>query len=229
MLTADPSPSLVGSTRHHGLDFLVVDAEQTGVTAAVCAPIVSALQGSSTRVAVRVPDLEDRTLVEYANTGADELVLPQIRSVAQLEQAHAATRFPPDGWRSRQVSPASAFGQDFSRAPRLTPLIETVEAVEQLDGLLSSGYCAAVWIGPNDLGDDYARRGAGREALDSAITEILEKGRAHGVPVGMPAVTQDDIDRAYDRGAGMCAVYWEKWIGRLLQGLRQSVRTGDES
>ncbi|HEX6870048.1 MAG TPA: hypothetical protein VF163_03030, partial [Micromonosporaceae bacterium] len=76
LLTAAPDRLLVALAAQAGLAFVVLDAEQTSLDPRRCAEVVALLAGTGTEVLVRVPDLTELTLVSYANTGADELVLP---------------------------------------------------------------------------------------------------------------------------------------------------------
>ncbi|GAP58742.1 hpch/Hpai aldolase [Arthrobacter sp. Hiyo1] len=93
LITAEPTPTLLSVVAYRNLDFVVLDAEQTTLTLQQCADAVQRLSGANTRVAVRVPDLDDMTLVAFANTGVDEIVLPRVRHPKELERAYRATRF----------------------------------------------------------------------------------------------------------------------------------------
>jgi 2-keto-3-deoxy-L-rhamnonate aldolase RhmA len=220
LLTSEPDRLLVGVARQCGLDFVVLDAEQTPLEPRRCAEVVQALAGSTTDVVVRVPDLTAQTLVTYANTGADELLLPQVRNVEELEAARRALSYPPIGTRPRQVSPASWYGTDFTGAPRLSVLVETVDALDRLADIARSGIVASAWFGPTDLADDLLRsRPADVERLEELIDEAVAVLRAHGVPVGLPAKDAAGARAAFARGAAECSVYWEKWLLELLGGL----------
>lgn len=225
LLTAEPSRLLLSQAVLAGLDFVVLDAEQTGLDARECSAAVLSLSGSDTEVVIRVPDLDERTLVTFANTGAHELLLPQVRQLSQLEAAYRATRFPPDGTRSRQVSAASSFGTDFSRPPRLSVLIETVEAVEAAEQLASCRWIDSAWIGPTDLSDDIARQrpvdaGSVERTVRDVVTTFLERGASIGLPAGDAA----GVKAAFERGADRVAVYWERHVGSALADMAAAAR-----
>ena len=220
VLTAAPDRLLISQIAQAGLGFVVLDAEQTGLAADRCAEVVLGLAGSGVEVSVRVPDLSPQTLVTYANTGAAELLLPQVRTLAEVEAAHQATRFPPAGARSRQVSYASRFGTDFSAAPRIAVLMETVDAIENAASFAASGLVEAAWFGPTDLADDLRLARPGEE---SHVHELVDKAlavfRAHCVTVGLPAADASGVAAAFARGADACSVYWEKCQLGVLTGL----------
>ncbi|GAA1024508.1 MULTISPECIES: aldolase/citrate lyase family protein [Amycolatopsis] len=220
VLTAEPDRLLISQIAQAGLGFVVLDAEQTTLSADRCADVVLALAGSGVDVSVRVPDLSPQTLVTYANTGVTELLLPQVRTLAEIEAAHRATRFPPAGTRSRQVSRASRYGTDFSGAPRIAVLVETADAVEQAASFAKSGLVDSAWFGPTDLADDVRinRPGSASEVAE-LIDQALGVFREHGVPVGLPAADAAGVAAAFARGADACSVYWEKCLLSVLGGL----------
>ncbi|WP_051166434.1 aldolase/citrate lyase family protein [Amycolatopsis orientalis] len=225
VLTAEPDRLLITQIAQAGLGFVVLDAEQTTLSADRCADVVRALAGSGVEVSVRVPDLAPQTLVTYANIGVTELLLPQVRTLAEIEAAHRATRFPPAGTRSRQVSYASRYGTEFSGAPRIAVLVETVDAVEQAASFAESGLVGAAWFGPTDLADDLR---ANRPEAVSRLPELIDRAlgvfREHGVPVGLPAADAAGVAAAFARGADACSVYWEKCLLNVLRGLTEAGR-----
>ncbi|MET4618609.1 2-keto-3-deoxy-L-rhamnonate aldolase RhmA [Arthrobacter sp. 2762] len=219
IITADPTPTLLALLAHAEVDFLVLDAEQTGISIRACGDVVQRLAGTGVRVAVRVPDLEPNTLVAFANTGVGEIVLPQVRTVDQLEQAYEATRYAPMGSRPHQVTPASSFGMDYSFSPLLTVLFETAEAVQRVKEFVDSEAFGGGWVGPTDLAADLRRHGEERpEALQEAIQRVVDIVAGAGCSIGVPAPAMADAATVFSRGADRCAVYWEKEVAAMLTG-----------
>jgi len=218
MITADPSPTLIALIAHEEIDFLVLDAEQTSLTVQRCAEVVQSLAGSRTKVAVRVPELDELTLVSFANTGVDEIVLPRITQVSQLESAWHSVRFPPLGCRPKQASFASKFGQDFSTAPRLTVLFETVEAVAAVDDFVTSEFFDGGWVGPSDLAQDLALIGrSGSDELRIATQTVLDALVAAGHSVGLPAPSIARVAEVHERGVDRVAIYWERELASIIR------------
>lgn len=223
LITADPTPTLLALLAHAKVDFLVLDAEQTGLSVQQCGDVVQRLAGSAVDVAVRVPDLEPNTLVAFANTGVGEIVLPQVRSVEELERAYEVTRYAPEGSRPKQVSQASAFGTDYTQPPRITVLFETAEAVDQVADFAASPVFSGGWVGPTDLAGELHRRGrAHPDALESAIQSVVDALSGAGHSVGLPAPGMQNAASVFARGADRCAVYWERELGSILAGFAAS-------
>lgn len=217
LLTANPTTMLLAQCRLASMDFVILDAEDSGLTVQDCANFVASFAGRGPSVGIRVPNLRAQTLLEFSNTGADELILPQVRTMAEIELAYRVTRFPPVGERPRQASLASGYGTYFTHAPRLTVLIETVDAVNAAAAFAQSELIAGAMIGPTDLADDYAREGAEENgSLDSIIDEIITVFRSADRNIGLPASDNAGISRVFDRGANRCAVYWEKSVRSTL-------------
>jgi len=226
LLTAEPSPLLLDQAALTGIGFVVLDAEQTALTPQSCATAVRQLAGCATRVCVRVPDLAPATLVTFANTGAAELVLPQVRSLADVEQAWRSVHYPPAGNRPRQPSPGSRYGSDWSRAPELSVIVETVEAVEVAEELAASPLVCGAWLGLTDLREDLARHGREGE-LDAAVEHVFTRFAAAGASLGLPAADAAAARAGFERGAARCLVYWETHLRGVLGSL--SAATADEA
>ncbi|ALE04903.1 hypothetical protein AL755_04320 [Arthrobacter sp. ERGS1:01] len=217
LLTADPTPTLLAIIAHTGMDFVILDAEQTSLTVHQCAGAVQQLRGTGVRVSVRVPDLEANTLVAYANTGAQALVLPHLRHVEELERAAEAVRYAPEGRRSRQVSFASGFGSDFGEPPALSVLFETVDAVDHAADFAASEAFGGGWLGTTDLLSDLQRTGrADGNAVDKAVQHVVDTVRGAGHSIGLPAPSSARADEAFARGADRCVIYWERELASLL-------------
>ncbi|NUS59265.1 MAG: hypothetical protein HOV66_31060 [Streptomycetaceae bacterium] len=216
LVTTDTGPLLLNHVRLAGLPFLVLDAEHTGLTPARCAEAVRALSMSDTRVCVRVPDGSPATLAEFVNTGADEIVLPRVLCMADIEEAAAALRYAPEGLRSRAPSAANGYGENW-KVPALSVIIETVDAVDAAAKIATSDLICRAWLGLADLRGDLARQRPD-EPLDEIVDELLRTfaDRELVVPVARP----DAAAEMYRRGARSCYLYWDKYLHRVLGEFR---------
>lgn len=217
LITADPTPTLLNLLAYQSIDFVVLDAEQTSLTLEQCARVAQNLRATDVTVAVRVPDLDELTLVSFANTGVDEIVLPQVRRLSQLEHAVRVTRFPPSGTRPRQASFATAFGQEFSHLPRITVLFETVDAVDRVDEFLASEHFDGGWVGPSDLAADLSAHGrGGAEAVRSATKAVVDAVATSEKSIGVPAPSIARAFEVFESGADRSAVYWERELASMM-------------
>ena len=115
---------------------------------------------------VRVNPIYDwsREEIEAALTaGADTLMLPYFRTAQQAEQFLSMV-----GGRARTIL-----------------LVETPEAVETLDEILSLPGISECHIGLNDLHLGYGRKFMFELLADGTVDAIAEKFKAHGIPFGI--------------------------------------------
>lgn len=141
---------------HQGFDSLTVDM-QHGVVDYQTA--VTMLQAISTTLVVplaRVPWNDPGFVMKVLDAGAYGIICPMINTRAQAEALVRASRYPPRGYRSWGPVRASLYaGTDYGDHANdellVIPMIETVEALENLDEILSVPGVDAIYVGPSDL------------------------------------------------------------------------------
>lgn len=120
---------------------------------------------------VRVNPIYDwsREEIEAAlAAGADTLMLPYFRTAQQAEQFLSMV-----GGRARTIL-----------------LVETPEAVENLDEILSLPGIGECHIGLNDLHLGYGRKFMFELLADGTVDAIAEKFKAHGIPFGIGGIAR---------------------------------------
>src|SRR5215470_15653321 len=141
---------------HQGFDSLTVDMQhgvvdyQTGV---------SMLQGISTTGVIpfaRVPWNDPARLMKILDAGAYGVICPMINTREQAEALVQACKYPPRGFRSWGPVRASLYmGTDYGDHANddviVMPMIETAEALKNLDDILSVPGVDAIYVGPSDL------------------------------------------------------------------------------
>jgi 4-hydroxy-2-oxoheptanedioate aldolase len=206
---------------HQGWDSLTVDL-QHGVLDYQTA--VTLLQAVSTTEAVplaRVPWNEPGIIMKMLDAGCYGIICPMINSRADAETFVGACRYPPAGYRSSGPIRALLYGgADYYSHADETVLtiaqIETSEAVENLEDILSVPRLDAVNIGPADLGVTLGlapQLDSEEPALLAAIDTILETAEARGVYAGIHTLSPDYARRMADKGFQMVTVGSD---GRLL-------------
>ena len=108
---------------------------------------------------VRVPWNEPGIIGKALDGGAMGVICPMVNTADQARAFVAACKYPPDGSRSNGPIRAGMYGgassgyQATANAECLAlPMIETREAVANLDAILDVPGVAGVYIGPSDLG-----------------------------------------------------------------------------
>ncbi len=212
-------------------DYIIVDL-QHGVTTFTELPILAqAMRAAGTAPLVRVPWKDPAQIMRALDSGASGVVVPMISSAAEAADAVSACRFPPVGVRSwgpmwgyvRSDGALPPAEQDAGVA--CIVMVETAEAIDDLDAILATEGLDGIYIGPNDLAlaCGYGRA-TYRDDPDVAalIQKIVDACRAAGVPAGLhcsdPQMGSDWIAR----GASMVTVAQD--TGLLADGALEALR-----
>src|SRR5262245_6698631 len=178
---------------HQGFDSLTVDMQhgvvdyQTGVTM---------LQGISTTGVMplaRVPWNDPAILMKTLDAGAYGIICPMISTRAQAEALVQACKYPPRGYRSWGPVRASIYaGADYGDHANddvvVMPMIETAEALKNLDEILSVPGVDAVYVGPSDLSLALGckpRLDQTDPPVVEAQQQIVDACKRHGVVAGI--------------------------------------------
>jgi 4-hydroxy-2-oxoheptanedioate aldolase len=127
------------------------------------------------------------------DAGAYAVICPMINTREDAEKLVAYTHYAPQGTRSYGPVRALLYGgADYPQHANETivtlAMIETVQALDNLDDILSTPGLDAIYIGPSDLSialgckpsfDDLA------PPVAQAVDHILARAQAHGVVAGI--------------------------------------------
>jgi 4-hydroxy-2-oxoheptanedioate aldolase len=178
---------------HLGWDSMVVDMQHGVIDYQM---MVGMLQGISTTAVtpmVRVPWNDPAHIMKALDAGAYGIICPMINSRAECEKFVGACRYAPKGYRSSGPIRAMLYGgPDYQQKADETVLafamIETVEAIQNLDEILSTPELDAVYVGPSDLSITMGLPpGLDKEVPEmmTALKTILDGCRRHGVKAGI--------------------------------------------
>ncbi|MGC4394286.1 HpcH/HpaI aldolase family protein [Hydrogenophaga sp. T2] len=177
---------------HQGWDSLTIDLQHGVVDYAGMVPMLQAISTTNTVPVVRVPWLEPGIIMKTLDAGAYGVICPMVNTRADAEKLVAYTHYAPQGTRS--FGPVRALlygGADYPQHANDTivafAMIETAQALENLDDILATPGLDAIYIGPSDLSlalgckpafDDLDPKAA------EAVQHILNRAKAHGVVAG---------------------------------------------
>lgn len=119
-------------------------------------PMLQAMRASDVVPLVRVPWLEAGTIMKVLDAGSYGVICPMINNRQQAEQLVSFVRYPPEGCRSfgptRAVfSAGTNYVKEANQQILCIAMIETAEAMKNLDEIVSTPGLDAVYIGPADL------------------------------------------------------------------------------
>ena len=163
-----------------GFDSLTVDL-QHGVQDyhSMVACFQAAQLGGVTPMA-RVTSNEPGVIGKALDAGAYGVICPMVNTAKQAEAFVQACKYPPMGARSNgPVRPniyaaPGAYQKTANEETLCLPMIETREAVKNLEAILDVEGVAGVYIGPSDLGFSYGY-GPGMDREEPELLKLLEK------------------------------------------------------
>ena len=188
-----PSGYLAEGAGHQGFNSVTVDLQHGMIGFETAISMLQAISATPAIPMVRAPSCEPEAIMHLLDAGAYGIICPMISSAAEAEAFVAACRYPPDGTRSFGPARGKLFGgPDYFDAANdeimAIPMIETAEAVRNIDDILAVPGVDMIYVGPNDLALDLGEK-PGAELQDSAtskaIAQILERAKAANVPAGV--------------------------------------------
>jgi 4-hydroxy-2-oxoheptanedioate aldolase len=178
---------------NQGFDSLTVDMQHGVIDYQVA---VTMLQGISTTGAMpmaRVPWNDPARLMKILDAGAYGVICPMFNTRAEAEALVRACKYPPRGYRSWGPVRASIYaGADYGDHANddivVMPMIETAEAMKNLDDILSVPGVDGAYVGPSDLSLALGLKPR-LDQTDAPVVEaqqkIAEACKRHGVVAGI--------------------------------------------
>jgi 4-hydroxy-2-oxoheptanedioate aldolase len=178
---------------HQGWDSLTIDMQHGVIDYQAMVTMLQAISTTNTVPVVRVPWLEPGMLMRSLDAGAYGVICPMINTREDAEKLVAYTHYAPQGTRSYGPVRALLYGgADYPQHANETivtfAMIETQQALDNLEEILSTPGLDAIYIGPSDLSialgckpsfDDLA------PPVAQAVDHILARAQAHGVVAGI--------------------------------------------
>jgi 4-hydroxy-2-oxoheptanedioate aldolase len=146
----------------------------------------------------RVPNHEDSTILRFLDRGVQGIIVPHVNTQATAEAVARAARYYPEGHRGSGGGRPHDYGVGVSREEStrwvnaqllVIPMIEEVEAVNNLDTILTVPGVDVLHVASGDLGQSMGNPGAAavRQLMRQAIPKIRAGGKLVGVGGNSPA------------------------------------------
>lgn len=173
---------------------------------------------------------EPGSIMKLLDSGAYGIICPMINTREECEQFVGACRYPPIGYRSFGPTRGRIYGGmdygDHANEEILTiAMIETKEAVENIDEILSVESLDAVFIGSGDLKlslTGKAGHGNNPQIFDDAVNTILESCQKHNIVPGIWCANPDAAKKMKAKGFQFIAVSSDSMI--LMNYAKQMVK-----
>jgi 2-dehydro-3-deoxyglucarate aldolase len=187
-----PSPAVAEILSNAGFDWLFVDLEHSVMDIKDAETILQTVAGRVDCI-LRLPRNDEIWIKKGLDTGAAGIMIPQVNALEDAQRAVRCSKYPPQGTRSVGIARAHGYGTHFQEYIRhandntaVIVQIEHIQAVENIEQILSVEGIDAVFVGPYDLSASMNRMGEldHPEVLD-ALAHVRQACLDHKMPVGI--------------------------------------------
>ncbi len=228
------SPFVAESMANAGFDWVCMDMQHGLLDYNDVKRMLPAISTTDTIPLVRVPWNEPYEIMKVLDAGAYGVIVPLINNAEEAARAVAACRYPPKGMRSfgptRAAMYAGAnYAQEANDEIACIVMIETAEAIENLEEIMSTPGVDGVYIGPADLAFALGLPPAGNtdEPIHvEAVNKIFECSRKHNIAAGIHTMSVEYTQQYLEQGFHMVTLgsdggFMARMARRELKAARQ--------
>jgi 2-keto-3-deoxy-L-rhamnonate aldolase RhmA len=191
----DPgAPSIYAAA---GYDFVFIDMEHGNYSMETVADLIRGAKSAGIAPMIRVPHLETHLISRVLDAGAEGIMVPMTSRREQAEAIVRYSKYTPIGQRGfgaqtgqTDYKPlkAAEFMKEANEHTVIIAQIETQEAIENIDAILSVEGIDVGLIGPNDLSislgiPDQMGSDIVKKAIDKVVETAKKRGKATGIHI----------------------------------------------
>jgi 2-keto-3-deoxy-L-rhamnonate aldolase RhmA len=198
-----------------GFDWVLIDMEHSSLALSDVHNLLNA-GGEKLIKIVRVPGNDEIWIKRVLDLGCDGILVPMVNSAEAAADAVAAAHYPPHGKRSVGVGRAHGYGPGFTKyvAKANTEIIvmlqvEHIDAVKNIDAIVSTPGVSAIFIGPYDLSASMGLAGqVTHTEVMKAIRVVKAKCQEAGVPWGIFSMNPEGLAEHLSDGCtyALCSI-----------------------
>jgi 4-hydroxy-2-oxoheptanedioate aldolase len=214
-----------------GWDSVTVDMQHGVQDYLSCVACFQGMQAAPVTPMVRVPWNEPGIIGKVLDGGAYGVICPMVNTAEQAANLVSYCRYPPQGARSNGPIRAGVYGgagtyqETANQEILVIPMIETQQALDNLEAILDVPGIDGVYIGPSDLGFSLGMvPKLDREEpeilriYDRILKETSKRGIAAGLHNGSPAYAKRMV------GMGFKLVTILNDVGLMVQAAKAAVQ-----
>jgi len=150
----------------HGFDWICIDLEHSTISLDGMKSLISLCEKYKMKSYVRIAEINKAIINKILDAGASGLIVANIKSAKDLKKCCEHAFYYPKGSRGMGLSRAQGYGKKFekyvkkdSKEIEIIPIIESEEAINNLEDILSSQEIKLSMIGPYDLSSSLGEPG----------------------------------------------------------------------
>jgi 4-hydroxy-2-oxoheptanedioate aldolase len=189
-----PSSESAETAARAGFDYVCVDNQHGAVDYQVTVTMIQAIILGGSNPIVRVPWNEPGIVGKMLDAGAEGVIVPMVNSEAEARAVVRYACYPPLG--ARSFGPVMSGMRDPKYAVNandrvaVVPMVETVEALNDIDAIVGVPGVNAIYVGPADLSFSLGlapQNNDGEALFEDALAAIVKACRNAGVVPGIHA------------------------------------------
>lgn len=224
-------PSIMQMVANAGLDFVIIDNEHGTFNIETVCDLSRAARQIGVTPVVRVPEWSYAHIVQSLDAGAQAIMAPRVTEPQQVKEILQMMKYPPIGRRGSVVARGHTdlksgsvvdTMRDANEESMLVVQIETKQALERVDEIVSVEGVDIALVGPTDLSVALGIAGKMTDPLlVSSITSVIEACNRHKV---YPAIHMNDLTLASHWATkGMRLVSFNSEVGMVTNAMAGAV------
>jgi 4-hydroxy-2-oxoheptanedioate aldolase len=207
-----PSTITAEALARQGFDTITVDLQHGLIDYQTALTMLQAIQGQNVPALCRVPWNEPGIIGKMLDAGFVGVICPMINTREEAERFASACRYAPRGARSFGPTRAMAVhGSDYAETAQefiaTYAMIETAQALSNLDAILDLPEIDGVYIGPSDLGLSLGCKPTLMpedqrviDAIETIRAKTKAAGKTAGIHCGSGEMVRDVLEAGFDLG-----------------------------
>ncbi len=194
---AIPSTFSAEVMAYRGFDYICLDMQHGLIDYQVAVTMIQAINATPVAPFVRVPGNDFAMINRMLDAGAMGIIVPLVNTPDDARRVVDACRYYPQGSRSMgptrvSISAGPEYGEMANSQVACIPMIETREAIENLESILDVPGIDAMYVGPSDLSltldlpPHLDNGGAYEEARLRVAQQCNERGVVAGIHAEAP-------------------------------------------
>lgn len=208
-----PSTEIAEIFLQAGFDWLFLDLEHSTLS---IKDAQSIMQTVSPKVPclVRVAANNEARIKKALDIGASGIIVPQVKTAIDAEQAVKLCKYPPEGVRSIGIARAQGYGDSFktyvesaNKEIAVILQIEHIDAVGEIENILNISGVDCLFVGPYDLSGSMGKMGlVDDDDVQNAISRVRKYAEQTGVPLGIFGTTPQAVKPYVEEGYNLITV-----------------------
>ena len=203
-------PAIAETFAMAGFDFVAIDMEHTTISTDQANRIITGCHAEGVACLPRPVSQGIDYIKPLLEAGADGMIIQMVNTPDEVKALIEIQKFPPLGNRSYGVNRAHGYGFNFddyisswNESSSFIIQVESIEAVENIDGLIAYDEVDSVMIGPYDISGSVGVPGQTdhplvRKASEKVVEACAKRGI--GCCTQIADVTHESVETAFEDG-----------------------------